>query len=68
VIGTRSQDIPLVQDDLYSADPVGTLEWLNQTPDPEKLEAAKFGFRHQYFTSKKCRITNRPVLNETDRL
>lgn len=68
VTGLSSLLIPLVHDLTYHSDPEGTLRWLNQTPDPIKLEAARFGFKRQYFQSKKCRILNKPILSEKDTL
>lgn len=68
VLGHKEGHFPLVEDTTYLFDPVGTLEWLNETPDPIKLEAVRFGLRKQFFTSKKDSIRNRPILKEFDLL
>lgn len=56
----------LAEDTTYIYDPVGTLKWINTMPEEKKLEAVRFGMKRQYFRSKKCRITNEPVLTEND--
>jgi len=66
VLGFSAPSVPLVEDTTYENDPEGILDWLNKAPDPIKLEALRFGLKRQYFTSKKCRVLNRPVLNEND--
>jgi REP element-mobilizing transposase RayT len=60
--------IPLCEDITLFSDRVGTLKWLNTCPDPIKLEGFKAGVKHQYFKSKKNRITNKPILLENDLL
>lgn len=62
VMKLAPQTIPLVADFTYFADPKGTLKWLNETPSAEKLEAVRFGLRHQFFESKKNRSFNKPIL------
>ncbi|WP_413292438.1 transposase [Bdellovibrio sp. HCB185ZH] len=59
---------PLGEDTTLFSDKNGTLRWLNSCPDPAKLEGFKFGVRHQYFKSRKDRITNKPLLGENDLL
>jgi putative transposase len=66
VMKMTSQVIPLIEDSTYILDPVGTLKWLNQRPDPKKAEAVRFGLRHQYFRSKKDSSSNKPVLGESE--
>lgn len=68
VMGVDPQIIPLVEDNIYKYNPSGTLKWLNTNPLPEKLEAARYGFKRQFFKSKKCRITNKFILDENDTL
>lgn len=64
VMKMAPQTIPLLDDITYNSDPIGTLKWLNESPDPKKLEAVRLGLRHQYFTSKKDRSLNKPILRE----
>lgn len=60
--------IPVCEDTTLKFDPAGTLAWLNIAPSMEKAEGFRFGLRHQYFQSKKDRITNKPILSENDLL
>lgn len=66
VINPTELKIPLVEDSTFQSDPNGTLKWLNTSPDPEKLEAVRWGLKRSYFRSKKNRITNRPIFKEDD--
>lgn len=68
VLKIRRCHFPILEDSTYLFDPEGTLKWLNQTPDPVKLEAVRFGLRKQFFVSKKSSNRNRPILNEFDLL
>ncbi len=68
IMGLTEKVIPTVEDTTDISDSNGTLEWLNHAPDPVKLEAARYGFKRQYFSSKKCRRTNEPILGENDTL
>jgi hypothetical protein len=56
----------LCEDLTYGSDPVETLNWLNTAPTPEKLEAARYGFKRQYFKSKIDRKTRKPILKENE--
>jgi len=58
--------VPLCHDDTYFSDPVGTLQWLNCPPDPEKLEGVRFALKRQYFKSKKHKTKNTPLISEDD--
>ncbi len=58
--------IPTCEDTTLLSDPYGVLNWLNTTPNPEKLEAVRFGMKHPYFKSKKDRILNKPLISEND--
>lgn len=58
--------IPICEDTNLISDPAGTLRWLNTAPDAKKIEGFRFGLRHQFFISKKDRITNRPLVTEYD--
>jgi hypothetical protein len=60
--------IPVCEDTTLIFDTPGTLKWLNTPSNAEKLEGFKMGIRHTYFKSKKCRVTNRPLLMESDLL
>lgn len=66
VMKVAPQTIPLLEDTTYNLDPIGTLKWLNETPDPKKLEAVRLGLRHQYFTSKNDRSLNKPILQKDE--
>lgn len=56
----------IAKDYIFDADPLGTLEWLNQPPDPIKLEGVSQGLKRQYFRSKKSRKDRRPLISEDD--
>lgn len=58
--------IPICEDTTLSFDQIGTLKWLNTAPNPEKIEAFRFGLRRQFFTSKKDRVNNRPIIGDSD--
>ncbi len=60
--------IPICPDLTLNSDPIGTLNWLNTTPTPEKLEGVRFGLKHAYFKAKNDRILNRPLILENDTL
>lgn len=51
---------------LAEEDPFSTLQWLNTTPDPAKLEAVRYGLKRSYFKFKKCKKTHRPLMNIND--
>lgn len=57
---------PICEDSTLNSDVVGTLQWLNTPPSPERLEGFRFGLKHQFFKSKKDRLTNRPLISEND--
>jgi len=60
--------IPVCGDDTLISDTVGTLKWLNTAPPPDRLEGVRFGLKHQYFQSKKDKVSNRPLISEYDTL
>ncbi len=68
VIGKMKPTFPLASDETYRSDPSGTLSWLNTEPDPEKAEAFRCGTHRQYFKSKLCKNTRRPILGPDDSL
>lgn len=68
VLGLRPFNFPVVADTLLVEDPEGILKWLNTTPDPEKLEAVKFGLRRQVFAAKKLKKSGLPVISDHERL
>lgn len=61
-LGYAQMKLPLVEDVLLKEDTIGILKWLNTAPDPEKLEAVRFGLRRQYFKTKNSKFTNKPIL------
>lgn len=61
-LGYAQMKLPLVEDLLLKEDTIGILKWLNTAPDPEKLEAVRFGLRRQYFKTKNSKFTNKPIL------
>ena len=65
---SSKQVIPVCEDENLKLNMSQTLEWLNTMPNPEKLEGFKYGLKRQYFKSKKCRLSNRPLLSEYDLL
>jgi len=60
--------IPLIDDLTYSADPIGTLRWLNEKPDPAKEESVRYGLKRQYFQAKKHSQHNRSILGEKEHI
>ena len=60
--------LPLIEDTTLFSDIKGTLDWLNTSPPPEKLEAVKMELRRQFFSSKRYRNSNLPIVSENDTL
>ncbi|MEQ1722682.1 MAG: transposase [Pseudobdellovibrio sp.] len=60
--------VPICEDITLNFDTVGTLAWLNTAPESNKAEGFRYGTKHQYFKSKKDRMSNRPILTEHDLL
>nr|BFD67243.1 hypothetical protein HAGR004_22650 [Bdellovibrio sp. HAGR004] len=60
--------VPVVEDINLLTSETKTLEWLNTPPTPEKLEAVRWGLRHQFFKAKKERNTNKPMILDGDTL
>lgn len=60
--------IPVCEDTTLNVDTLSTLKWLNTAPDPRRVEGFRVGTKHQYFKSKKDRVTNQPILSEHDLL
>lgn len=58
--------ILILEDLTFTSDPSGTIQWLNTAPSTAMAEGVRFGLKHQVFTSKKCRNTNRPIISEND--
>lgn len=67
-LGLNKTNLPLLGDSLLSEDPEGILRWLNTAPDPEKLEAVRWGLRRQFFKSKNSKFYNKPILDSHDTL
>ena len=60
--------VPVCEDITLNNDTVGTLAWLNTAPESNKAEGFRYGTKHQYFKSKKDRMSNRQILTEHDLL
>lgn len=67
MLGNTSLKVPIV-DSLFSKEDPNFLKWLNTAPDLKKLEALKFGLRHQFFISKKDPATKRLIITDDDTL
>ncbi len=68
VTGLAPSRFPMAEDTTFICDPFGTLNWINTTPDKKRIDAVKFGLKHQYFKSKKCPINKKLVLSANDLL
>lgn len=66
LLSPKESKFELIPDETYSSDPSGTLEWLNEPPSPEQLEAVRYALKRSYFKSKKSRSTNKPLLKDDD--
>lgn len=66
LINIREKKIPICEDTLFNSDQKEILNWLNTTPDPEKLLAFKKGLSHQFFRSAKNRKDGKPIISETE--
>lgn len=62
----RNLKFPLAEDTTFLSDPAGTLGWLNKEPEQAKLEAVRFALKRNYFTPKKCNVSNRPLMTLND--
>lgn len=56
----------LCEDFTFSADPDGTMKWLDTAPTQEKWEGVRYGLKRQTFKSKKHLATNRRIVSEYD--
>lgn len=68
LLGKSRLLIPIVEDVTLFSSLRGTLSWLNEVPDEEKLEAVRVGLTKQYFKSKRCRKSRQLILGENDTL
>jgi putative transposase len=68
LINPVERKFPICEDTTFNADPRGILRWLNVTPDPNKLEAVRFGLKRQYFISKKDTNNGKPIIAENELL
>lgn len=66
LLGNSPPILNLMEDITLKSDPVGTLKWLNTAPDPKKLEGVRYALKRQYFTTKKCPITRKPMIDKND--
>ncbi len=67
-MGKRNIAFPLAADFTNMGNSEAKLDWLNIAPPPEKLEAVRYALKRQYFTSKKCRKNNKPIMGIHDLL
>ncbi|HRO66086.1 MAG TPA: transposase [Pseudobdellovibrionaceae bacterium] len=58
----------LCEDATYVEDPLGTLRWLNTTPQPEKLEGVRYALKRPIFRSKKDRSRGTFLIGDEERL
>jgi len=66
LLGKSKLVIPIIEDQTLFSSVDKTLLWLNKIISADKKEAIRWGLKRQYFTSKKCRKTNKPILREND--
>ncbi len=59
-----SAKIPLVYDEIFFADPDGTLEWLNTEPEALLVEGIRYGLKHQFFKSKKGPVARKELVED----
>ncbi|MCB0391144.1 MAG: transposase [Bdellovibrionales bacterium] len=64
LLGLEKLIVPLEEDTVLFDSPKETLDWLNNPVSEEKLEAVNFGLKRSYFKSKKCRKTNKLILDK----
>lgn len=68
LLGFSKITIPVVEDIALFSSLKETLEWLNTSADPLKQEAVRWALKRQYFKSKLCKNTRRPIISEIDLL
>lgn len=66
LLGKSRALIPIIEDTTLFNDIDGTLMWLNTPVSESKNEAMRWALKRQYFTSKRCKNTRRPIIGETD--
>ncbi len=66
VVNQEKPKFSICEDYTFSADPEGTLKWLDTAPSPEKWEGVRYGLKRQIFKSKKHPVTNRPIISKND--
>jgi putative transposase len=67
-LGLDDVMLPLTEDTILLSDPLGTVEWLNRTPDPEKLEGVRYALKRPLFKSKKSPVTKKLLIADGDTL
>ncbi|MCB0393426.1 MAG: transposase [Bdellovibrionales bacterium] len=68
LLGFHHLLIPMAPDNILFANVEETLKWLNDLPSNEKLKAASYGFKGQYFRKTHCRKTREYLLHEFNTL
>lgn len=66
LLGRSRIAIPLVEDITLFSNVVESLRWLNERPDPEKLEAVRYALKRPYFRSKKNKSDGKLIIGEND--
>lgn len=66
LLGLQRLTIPLVEDSLLFEDPIRVLNWINQKPPAQKLEAMKLALRRNYFRSPKSKTNGRLIIEKND--
>ncbi len=66
VVNQEKPNFSICEDHTFSADPEGTLKWLDTAPSAEKWEAVRYGLKRQKFKSKKNLVTNKPIISKND--
>ncbi len=62
-IGLVEIKFPMAEDTTLSADPKGTLNWLNTAPESIKEDALRKGMKHQYFKSRKFKYSETLIIS-----
>jgi REP element-mobilizing transposase RayT len=66
-LGLRNLTVPIEFDDtLFEPRLESCLDWINQKPSDEKIEAIRYALKRPKFKSPKCKITSALILSEND--
>ena len=68
LLGKSHLFIPVAEDITLFTNTLDTLKWLNTSPDQFKMEAVRYALKRPFYSVKKERNTNKPLISDDDLL